>query len=191
MNLLIENIRALIPLSAADKEIIKTLFRKKLVTKGEHILRTGEVCKYVFFIEKGLVRYYLSAKNEEQTYFFSKEGEWGSDYPSFIPKVPTMINIQALEDSVIWQINYNDLQTFYQKIKHGERFGRLGIEHIFISITGQLYSFYTDKPKARYQRFLQSYYDVAQRIPQYFIASYVGVKPQSLSRIRKKDSTLI
>ncbi|MDN3580573.1 Crp/Fnr family transcriptional regulator [Mucilaginibacter flavus] len=191
MDLLIENIRALVPLSASDEEIIKSLFRKKIVKKGEHVLEAGEVCKHIFFIEKGLVRYYLFNNGEEQTHYFGKEGEWGCDYQSFIPRVPTTVSIQAIEDTTLWKISYDDMQTFYQTVKHGERFGRLGIEQVFINITRQKDSLYTDKPQIRYEKFIQGFFDVAQRIPQYYIASYVGVKPQSLSRIRKRSSTQI
>jgi CRP-like cAMP-binding protein len=186
MDLLIENIRTSVTLSAADEKIIRRLFHKKIIKKDEHLLEEGQVCRYLFFIEKGLVRYYLSNNGEEQTNYFNKEGDWVCDYPSFLPKVPTTVNIQALEDTLAWVINYNDLQTFYHEVKQGEKFGRLGIEQVFINVIRQVTSLYTDKPGARYQKFMKLYFDVAQRIPQYYIASYVGVKPQSLSRIRKR-----
>jgi CRP-like cAMP-binding protein len=169
-----------------DEKIIKALFYKKVLEKEEHLLEEGQVCRHLFFIEKGLVRYYLSDNGEEQTNYFNKEGEWVCDYPSFLPKVPTTVNIQALENTIIWMISYDDLQKFYQEVSHGERFGRLGIEFVFINVMQQITSLYTDKPLVRYQKFIQSYFDIAQRIPQYYIASYVGVKPQSLSRIRKR-----
>jgi CRP-like cAMP-binding protein len=150
------------------------------------LLEEGQVCRHLFFIEKGLVRYYLSNNGEEQTNYFNKEGEWVCDYPSFLPKVPTTVNIQTLENTIAWVISHDDLQKFYQEVRHGERFGRLGIEQVFINVIRQVTSLYTDKPQVRYQKFMQAYFDIAQRIPQYYIASYVGVKPQSLSRIRKR-----
>lgn len=189
MELLIENIRTYVPLSAADEKVIRGLFHKKVIHKEEHLLEAGQVCRRLMFIEKGLVRYYLFNNDGEQTHYFNKEGEWVCDYQSFIPKVPAIVNIQALEDTTIWTISYDDLQTFYQEVKHGERFGRLGIEHVFIDIIRQIDSIYTDKPDVRYEKFMKAYFDIAQRIPQYYIASYVGVKPQSLSRIRKRNST--
>jgi CRP-like cAMP-binding protein len=188
MEFLIENIRTYVPLSTADEKIIKDLFRKKIIKKDQHLLKEGQVCRRLFFLEKGLVRYYLSKNGEEQTNYFNKEGEWVCDYQSFLPKVPTTVNIQAVEDTIAWAIDYVDLQTFYRLVKHGERFGRLGIEQVFINIIRQVTSLYTDKPPVRYKQFMQAYFDIAQRIPQYYIASYVGVKPQSLSRIRKRLS---
>jgi CRP-like cAMP-binding protein len=186
MDLLLENIKTLVPLSTADKKIIKGLFHKKVIKKDEHVLEEGQVCRHLFFIEKGLVRYYLSNNGEEQTNYFNKEGEWVCDYPSFLPKAPSTVNIQALEDTTAWMISHDNLQTFYQEVRHGERFGRLGIEQVFLNVIRQVTSLYTDKPGVRYQKFMQAYFDITQRIPQYYVASYVGVKPQSLSRIRKR-----
>lgn len=186
MDLLIENIRAYVPLSAADERAIKELFHKKEFQKEEHLLETGEVCRRLIFLRQGLVRYYQSNNGEEQTNYFNKENEWVCDYPSFLPKVPSTVNIQALEDTSAWTISYDNLQTFYREVQYGERFGRLGIEQVFVNVIRQVTSLYTDKPEVRYRKFLHSYSDIAQRIPQYYIASYVGVKPQSLSRIRKR-----
>ena len=186
MNLLIENIRAHVPLSAVDEKFVRSLFHKKVIHKDEHLLKEGHVCRHLYFIEKGLVRYYLSNNDEEQTNYFNKEGEWVCDYPSFLSKSPTTVNIQTLENTITWMISYDDLQKFYHEVRHGERFGRLGIEQVFINVIQQITSLYSDKPLVRYQKFIQVYFDIAQRIPQYYIASYVGVKPQSLSRIRKR-----
>ncbi|GAA3987136.1 Crp/Fnr family transcriptional regulator [Mucilaginibacter dorajii] len=191
MELLIENIRSYVPLSTADEQVIGKLFHKKNINKDDHLLETGQVCRRLIFIEQGLVRYYLFHNGEEQTHYFNKEGEWVCDYQSFIPKVPTAVNIQALEDTIAWTISYDDLQIFYQEVKYGERFGRLGVEQVFIDIIRQIDSLYTDKPEVRYEKFMRTYFDISQRIPQYHIASYVGIKPQSLSRIRKRISTQI
>ncbi len=186
MELLLENIRTYVPLSAADEKIIGRLFTKKVIKKEDHLLKEGQVCRRVMFIEQGLVRYYILNNGEEQTHYFNKEGEWVCDYPSFLPKTPSTENIQALENTTIWTITYDNLQTFYKEVSHGERFGRLAIEWVFTNVIQQLSSQYTDKPEIRYKKFMQAYFDIAQRIPQYYIASYVGVKPQSLSRIRKR-----
>ena len=83
-------------------------------------------------------------------------------------------------------ISFNDLQDFYREVEYGERFGRQGIEQVFLNAISQVTSFYADTPEVRYSKFLSDFRDIVQRIPQYYIASYVGIKPQSLSRIRKR-----
>ena len=186
MELLIEKIKTYVPLSVDDEGIARTLFHKKALKKGEHLLKAGDVCRYIFFIETGLVRYYINNDGVEQTNYFNKENEFVCDYISFLPQTPSYVNIQALEDTTIWVISYVGMQQFYNEVKAGERFGRLAIEQVFVSVISQIGSLYTDSPETRYAKFLSEYADIAQRIPQYYIASYVGIKPQSLSRIRKR-----
>jgi len=186
MESLLNAIRYFIPLSASDEEIVRRLFHKKVFKKGEHLLEAGNVCRYVTFIETGLVRYYINSDGEERTTYFNKEGEFVCNYASFVPQIPSYVNIQALEDTSIFVISFNDLQAFYREVEYGERFGRLGIEQVFLNAISQIGSFYTDPPELRYSKFLSDFRDIIQRIPQYHIASYVGIKPQSLSRIRKR-----
>jgi len=99
-----------------------------------------------------------------------------------------MVSIQALEDCVAWLISFDGLQQFYKEVEYGERFGRLGLEAVYVNVIAQIASIYTDTPEIRYKNFLRNYPAIVQRVPQYYIASYVGVKPQSLSRIRKRLS---
>jgi CRP-like cAMP-binding protein len=186
MQSLLNAIRSYVPLSSADEEVVHKLFRKKVLSKGEYLLEAGNVCRYVAFIETGLVRYYVMDEKEEKTNYFNKEDDFVCDYMSFLPQAASFVSIQALEDSTLYVINHTDLQTFYRDVEHGERFGRLGIEYVFVQAINQIRSLYTEPPEVRYQKFIANYPDIGQRIPQYYIASYVGVKPQSLSRIRNR-----
>ena len=188
MESLLNTIRYFIPFSVSDEEIIRRLFHKKAFKKGEHLLQAGNVCRYIIFIETGLVRYYINSDGEERTNYFNKEGEFVCDYMSFLPQTPSNVNIQALEDTAIFVISFNDIQQLYKGIEHGERFGRLAIEQVFVNVINQVASLYADPPEVRYSKFLSNFRDIAQRIPQYYIASYVGIKPQSLSRIRKRTA---
>ena len=186
MDLLLNTIRSYISLSTIDEEITRKLFHQKKFKKGDHLLKAGNVCRYIIFIETGLVRYYINSNGVEQTNYFNKEGEFVCNYQSFLPQTPSNVNIQALEDTTVFVISFNDMQRFYKEVEQGERFGRLGIEQVFINIISQIISLYTDPPEVRYRKFISNYPDIGQRIPQYYIASYVGIKPQSLSRIRKR-----
>lgn len=186
MELLIQTIKKLIAVSEKDVAIIEKLFHRKLFKKGEHLLSAGDVCRYIVFIEHGLVRYYIHNDGTEQTHYFNQAGEFVCDYPSFLPQSPSNNNIQALEDTTVYQIGAEGIQRFYREVANGEKFGRLALEHVFVNVINQIVSLYTDTPENRYLKFLSTYPELVQRIPQYYIASYVGVKAPSLSRIRKR-----
>jgi len=187
---LIDGIKSFIKLESHETDLLEELFKERFIKKGDFFLGEGQVCKYAGFIVKGLMRYYINHDGEDRTYDFAHENNFVCNYESFIPKTPSTKIIQALEDCEILQISYEDLQILYKSIEEGERLGRLVIEQVFIQTLQALTSFYTDAPEYRYEKFIQKHPDLQQRISQYHIASYVGVKPQSLSRIRKRISSL-
>ena len=186
MGFLLEKIKQLILLSESEEQLLESLFVEKHFAKGDFFLRENQVCRQLGLIHQGIIRYYINVGGEDKTYFFGREGDFVCEYESFLQKIPGDKNIQVLEDSSIFMINFEGLQRIYAEVKEGNLFGRLGIEQVFVSILQQLSSFYNDPPELRYQRFLSSFPDIVQRVPQYYIASYVGIKPQSLSRIRNR-----
>jgi CRP-like cAMP-binding protein len=189
INSLLDSIQHIITLSEAEKAIVISLFKAKTYRKGEFFLAGGQVCKQAGFITKGLVRYYINHDGEDKTYDFAQENSFVCNYESFLPQTPSTKIIQALEDCEMLQISYTDLQAFYQSVSGAERFGRVVIEQVFVQTLQDLSSFYTDTPELRYEKFLKRHPGLLQRISQYHVASYVGVKPQSLSRIRKRIFT--
>ena len=189
INSLLTSIQYLITLSPTELDIVKSLFKEKLYKKGDFFLEEGRICKQVGFVAKGLLRYYINQDGEEKTYDFSQENEFVCNYESFLPQIPSSKNIQALEDSIVFIISHADLQLFYANVRGGERFGRIAIEAVFVKLLQDISALYTETPELRYERFLKNHADLQQRISQYHIASFVGVKPQSLSRIRKRIFT--
>jgi CRP-like cAMP-binding protein len=186
INSLLNNIQSLIRLSEQEKEIISTLFKEKTYKKGDFFLAEGQICKHVGFVAKGLMRYYINHDGEEKTYAFSQEDQYVCNYESFLPQKPSSKIIQALEDSNVLVISHSDLQLLYANVREGERYGRIAVEAVFLQMLKDINSFYTETPEVRYEGFLNNHPDLQQRISQYHIASFVGVKPQSLSRIRKR-----
>jgi CRP-like cAMP-binding protein len=183
---LLDNIQNLITLDQEEKDFITSLFKEKRYTKGDFFLAEGQICKHVGFITQGLMRYYINHDGEEKTYSFSQENQYVCNYESFLPQNPSLKVIQALEDTAVLVISHTDLQLLYSYVKKGERFGRIAIEGVFLQLLQDINSLYTETPELRYETFLKNHSDLQQRISQYHIASYVGVKPQSLSRIRKR-----
>lgn len=186
MDKLIGTIKYLIRISADEEILIKDLFKPLQLRLGDYFLEEGQVCRHVGFIEQGLLRYHMNNDGNQKTLYFSKEGEFVCNYQSFLPRQPSNTSIQAIEDTTLQVISKENLERLYSGITEGEKLGRMAIEEVFLRSIQQLKSFYKDSPAARYQQFLHAYPDLAQRIPQYHIATYVGIKPQSLSRIRKK-----
>ncbi len=186
MKKLYDAIEKYVCLSDTDISVIEQYFIKREIKKHEYFLKAGEVCKYFAFIEQGLFRHYINNEGQEETIYFSSENEFICDYESFIDKKASRKTIIALENSIIYAISYENMQQFYTKVQFGERFGRLLIEGIFTKAIKHIVSIHTDSAEERYLNFLKFYKHIQQRIPQYYIASFVGVTPQSLSRIRRK-----
>jgi CRP-like cAMP-binding protein len=186
INNLLYNIQNIISLNPKERDFIISLFKERIYKKGDFFLEEGEVCKQVGFLAKGLMRYYINNDGEDKTYAFSQENGYVCNYESFLPQSPSSKIIQALEDCTVFVISFDDLQILYANVIEGERFGRIAIEAVFVQLLQDFNSFYTETSELRYEKFIKNHADLQQRISQYHIASYVGVKPQSLSRIRKR-----
>lgn len=185
-DILLQTLRQITHLESHEEQLFLEAFKTYKLKKNEHFLLATEVCTKLGFLCNGLVRYYVFRNDEEATLEFTKEGEFVADYGSFIAKEPSIQNIQALEDCEFLVIDYDKLQELYKISKNANLLGRIIIEHRFIIMVNQLLTMHRYNPEERYRYFLEHYKDLTQRIPQYLIASYVGVKPQSLSRIRKR-----
>lgn len=160
----------------------------KFYKKGELIIKPGMVCHHVSYVNKGLLRsYYLVDGKEIITSFFPEECYF-SDYESFLSRKAAVMYSEAIEDSEVVDLNYEDLQSLYNEYPECERVGRLIAEELFVHLSNRNSSFMLDTPEQRYQRFLEECGPIAQRIPQYMIASYLGITPEALSRIRGRIS---
>lgn len=173
-------------LNKEEEGLIKTSFKPRTLAKGEFFLKEGEINKHISFIKSGLVRYFVYKNEEESTFMFAKEGEFIGDYQSFNQHIPTIQNIQAIEDCELLVIDYPDVQNIFNNTQYGNLLGRIIIEQRFDVMVNQLLSIYLQNQEERYKHFVATYAELTQKIPQYLIASYVGVKPESLSRIRKR-----
>jgi CRP-like cAMP-binding protein len=185
-NQLVSRIEHYIPLSGEDISLIESLFSEKTLVKGELFLQEGKICKELGFIIKGLVCYYVTPDGNEVVHNFARENEFICNYDSFINKTSSHKNIIALEPTDLLIISFDKLQQLYKSISCGERFGRLHMEQVYSEAIKHIISFYTGSPQQRYNEFVQQHKELVQRVPQYYIASYIGIKPQSLSRIRKR-----
>ena len=157
--------------------------------KRKNFIEPGKVCNHICLIIKGSVRYFHVKNGEEITGYFSFENELLSSYKSFLTRQPGTNYIQALEDCQLVTLNYNAMQQVYTDKTIGqkmERFGRLIAEHYLICYEDRLTSFITQTPEERYNKLVETGGEVLQRIPQHYIANFLGITPVSLSRIRRR-----
>ena len=183
---LILRIKEYIDVNDEEIELIHRLFVIEHFKKNDVLLREGDVCQKLFFIAKGIVRFSKLTDGEDRTYVFRVEGTFCHDLESFLQKVPSKSAITAIEPTTVLSITYDNLQIFYNELRYGDRFGRLATEQIFIQVVNLLTTFNSESPEQRYIRFAMNHKHLTQRIPQYHIASHIGVTPQALCRIKKK-----
>ena len=154
--------------------------------KGEHLLEIGQVCDHVCFLGTGLVRAYRIHDGEDLTEQFFFESNYATEYESFLTRTPSSVGLQAMEPCTLLRFNYHDLQGVYASSPMAERMGRLIAEHIFTGSSRRTRSLLFDRPEQRYLALIKERPKVMARVPQKYIASYLGLKPESLSRIRAR-----
>jgi len=161
-----------------------------LLKKKHYFAEYGKICDKAGFIVSGAVRYFHVKEGEEITGYFSFAGEFVSSYKSYLTRQPGITYIQALEDTRLITFTRNDMEQMLANpilAYKMERFGRQLAEHYLCCYEDRVVSFLTQSPEERYMQLLNTgSKEVLQRIPQHYIAHYLGITPVSLSRIRRR-----
>lgn len=174
------------PQPKARSDFLTSLSEKRL-KKGEHLLREGEAVNALYFIRSGLLRYYYLVDGVEHTGQFFDHGMFFTDVFGVINRAPALLNIDALDVCEITIIPINVLMAAYDADQAYERFGRRMIEQSMMGSQRRTANLLKHSPEERYTQFVLSRPEVADRIPQYMIASYLGITPEALSRIRRRS----
>lgn len=185
-NFLISRIKDYIALDNNEVRLVESLFVKEEYGRNAVILQEGDVCRKFFFIAKGVLRISKNVNGVDRTFVFRMEGSFGSIMESFCTRFPSPNSIVAIGHCILYTISYDNLQVFFKAISKGERFGRLLMEEVFVEVSDHLVSMHSLSPEQRYIRLLINEPAMLKRIPQYMIASYLGITPQALCRIKKK-----
>ena len=169
----------------AYQDLEKRLIRKKL-DKKEHLLREGQIIKYVPFINKGLmVNYRLDDEGEQHVIQIRWTGLWLGDIYSFFSGKPTKFNIQAFHPTELLLINHETFDSITREYPIYERYFRLTIQNAYVETLDQIFNLHSLSAEERYLELIKHVPSLFNDIPHYLIASYLNIKPQSLSRIRK------
>ena len=176
-----------VPLTKQEQDQLKKYLTFKKLRKKQYLLQEGDVCKTIAFVEQGALRAYsLDESDAERIIQFGLEGWTISDLYSFLTGEPATYNIDALEDSELVLISKTAHEELLQTMPKYETYTRLNITGAYLAMQRRLTSIISSSVEERYAEFIALYPHIAQRVPQHMIASYMGLTPETLSRIRKR-----
>lgn len=175
----------IIPLDSWEKQLVAEGFLPRLFRKRQYVLQDGDVCKFFTFVVSGcLGMYAIDEKGTTHILQFAPENWWITDMGSFYEKKPSRLNIDALENTTVLQINFEKLTCIYEKSPRLSRIFRVLIENSYIALQSRLLQNISSTAEERYLSFLESYPQLANRLPQTQIAAFLGITPEFVSRIR-------
>jgi len=188
----LENIRReflkYIEISDNEWEAFSSYFSIEELKKRDLLYEYEEVCEYLYFVDKGLLRIYFLQDGEERTFHFALDHYFAVDYESFLRQTPSHYMLEALEDTTVIKVPLQALQYAYQNMEHGEKLGRLLAEEYIFYFTKKIKAIYTKTPLERYKSFNVYFPGIFQRIPQHYIASYLNISSVHLSRLISQEN---
>ncbi|MFX1706349.1 Crp/Fnr family transcriptional regulator [Chitinophaga sp. CC14] len=177
----------LIPLNSMERELIVARFQPRLYRKRQYVHQEGDICSQLSFVIRGCLRMYkVDEKGNTHILQFAAENKWINDLGSFHSRKASELNIDALEDTMVLQISYDNLISLYIEAPKFDRIFRVLTENSFITLQKRLLQNLSSSAEDHYNSFLEVYPDLSNRLPQTQIASFLGITPEFLSRLRSK-----
>jgi CRP-like cAMP-binding protein len=187
--LFFQNFNKKVSLTPEEEALITIHLTPKKLRKKQYLLQEGDICKVIAFIQKGALKSYsVDDSGNEHIIQFGVEGWIISDLYSFLTGEPATYNIDAIEDSELVLINKSAHEELLQKMPKYETFTRLNITGAYLAMQKRLTSIISSPLEERYASFTAIYPDIVQRVPQHMIAAYMGLTPETLSRVRRRIS---
>lgn len=185
-DLILKNVHRFIELTPEEKKIFISLLKPKKVYKRQLLFQEGNIAHYQYFVTKGCLRtYFIDNKGQEHNVQFAIEDWWTGDMHGFLTQKESRFNIVAIEDSEMLSIDKPSMEELYHKVPKFNSYFRQLLQNAFISFQDRILSGMSETAEERYVNFRKKYPSMDKRIPQNQIASFLGITPESLSRVRK------
>jgi CRP-like cAMP-binding protein len=185
--LLLASIETHVSLGETEKELIRNTFTSRKFRKGQFLLHQGGVCRNQMFITKGsAITYFIDLQGNEHIIQLGIEGWWIGDFQSYVFQQQAMCNVQAIEDTEILEASYEQIQKLYQAIPLFDKFHRILTQYAYVAFQQRVLQNLSMSAEDRYLAFRDKYPKLELRLAQKYIASYLGITPEFLSRIKKK-----
>jgi len=187
MERLIGHINSILPMSIDDLAVLTPIRVELSIKKKANLLVQGDICKNIYFLTKGFFRmYYIDLEGNEINTRFTQEDNFMVDFQSFLTQKPSHYYWQAMEDSTVLAFAFKDVQRLYASSSSWQKFGRLVAERVYLQLNERVEMLQFMSPEQRYVYLLETRPELINQISQFQMASYLGIKPESLSRLRKR-----
>ena len=186
MQTLLAHIKNYSPLSTQAQNALQDCFEKISLPKNGYLLSEGKICRHLYFLEKGALRGFYNLDGKEITHWFGFEKDFVTSFHSFTTQEPAVENIQLLEGSILWAISKETLTALFNEYHEIERLMRIAYEKYYIRLEERFVNAQFKAASERYQNLLQQTPHILERVPLGYIASYLGISQETLSRIRNK-----
>tara|TARA_R110000796_G_scaffold88850_6_gene191962 strand:- start:18748 stop:19323 length:576 start_codon:yes stop_codon:yes gene_type:complete len=187
LDAILSHVSQYVTISEEDKALFTAKLTEVNVSKRNFLLRPGTTVKHEYFVIKGCLKaYYIDTKGNSHIIQFAIENWWVGDFDAFYNKVPSKLYIEAVEDTSLLAISFDDLSLLFQQAPIFERYFRILVTNAFIAQRKRIMSTLEKRAEERYLEFCAAYSKIETRITNYDVANYLGLSPESLSRIRTK-----
>lgn len=186
-DLILKNVARHISLDSEEIAYFTSTLEHKVIKRKEFLLQEGEICRHTNFVIKGCLRVYnIDDKGVVHIAVFAIEDYWIADLYSFLTQTPATLNLDALEETEVFQITKSNMEKLYTEVPKFERFFRIMHQHAFIAQHQRLMKNISSTAEEQYLQFREKYPNLELRIPQKQIAAYLGITPEFLSMLKKK-----
>ncbi|RRB06412.1 Crp/Fnr family transcriptional regulator [Larkinella rosea] len=184
METLLNSIRQLQPIAEPLESMLRQMLRRHELPRRHWLLIPGQVSERIFFIEKGVARGYFLKEDREVTSWFMKESDFIISIVSFYSRQPAQEYVELLEESVLWSITYEQLQRLYATFPEFNKVGRLLTERYYLRSEQRAQNLRMQSARERYEQLLTDFPEIFRRVPLKYIASHLGLSPETVSRLR-------